>query len=212
MNFNQNERYEGFVIEPITCESGESRDFALYFSLKVERVEDERLFFSKPNPAKIVQMLQKKEEFYLIGFEGNKKLIARMRLEDMENMSALVLERDITLERRRYDRFNLCPEDLGSFTLYTRGTVRSSAAYIEDISVAGIRVALSDDPGITGGEKIELRREKNHFNLFFELETVNVQRGGRVYVSGRITESSVSVAKLISEIYLRKAKKILMKD
>ena len=212
MALKKNSRYSAYITKERICQKSRKKvDFNLIFSVKVFDIKDEIVIFESPNPIMVLDLLKKHPTFFLIEEVNNKKEIYILKTQNLENsfINAKIEAKESLEDRRDFERFSLCEEDLGEFEIFINGELFCKKAYIEDISVVGVKIVV---PKIVDEKKIDqivAKRGHNHLKILIEIESVDIEIGDSyTRIRGKIVDSNISIAKLLTQTYIKIVKKL----
>lgn len=211
MQLQKEKRYEAFIKKNRVCKNNNKVEFDYIFSLKVKEISDKKVVFYKINPIKTIDILKKEADFFLIDKKNCKKFIYILKIEDIYNdtIEAKIFSKEEIDERRFFDRFTLCAEDLGYFNLFVESKEICKKVFIEDISVIGIKINVPKVLDNISLKDLEIVKEHDHISIDIAIETVDIEKNrDHTIIRGKIKDSNMSIANIITKTYIDITKKI----
>ena len=211
MSLTVGKRYNGYIKKYRFCDERSRKvEFLFMFSLKVKDVDKENVEFYKINPLQSLNVLKNTEEFYIINKKNNKKILYSLRVVELKEdiLKAKIVSQTYFDERRKFERFNLCFNDLGFLKVYIDGKLICEKAQIEDISLIGVKLYLPKILDKIEGKILEISKIEDSFKIV--LEAAKVERNSNfMLIRGRIIDSNRSVTHIITQMYIKISKEIL---
>jgi len=214
MSLKQDSRYESYIKIERKCEDGGKKvEFNLLFSLKIEDIKNNEIIFYRINPLKVIDILKKSSQFFLIEKNSDKKNIYLIEVNDIkgDKIFAKIVSKIDFFDRRSFERFVLCPSDFGYFDVLANNKKICNKAYIEDISITGLKLYLPKKIEGLNFKELEISHLSNNIKIKIDIETVEIVKNhDHTLIRGKITGSNFNIANLITKKYIDISKKFLI--
>jgi len=205
-------RHDGILFERIRCSKfQDALELPILFSFKARKLSEKEMLAYSFLPPRIEKFLEGKEFLILEPFNGGRFNIVKAYAQELKGGECrIVIEGDSSRDRRLFERFSFCPEEIGEFTLQ-RGEKKLRHVYIFDISLKGIKLLLRGQKkgSVKRGELLTLTQGKR-------VITVRVlwsdERVDGLLVGCEIVKANFNVMKFIMEHYVKHVKEILCQN
>ena len=136
-------RYDGLLFERIKCHRFKRNlEIPILFSFKAERLSDNELKAYSFLPPGIWKFLKERELFVFEPSDrGKLNILKAYSKEATENACLIVLDGRVSKDRRLFERFSFCPDELGKFVLKTEKR-EIGRVYVIDMSLRGIKLLI----------------------------------------------------------------------
>ncbi len=193
-------RKGGILYTTVICNNRKSKEIPIYFSFKVKAKEGNRIWAGDFVPSKVMKLLEKRE--FLILRENLNGHFIKGKIKKVDNGLYLIETQDNFIEKRTYDRFSFCPEELGRFQLQ-RDSQNISKGVILDISVSGIKFLSEKPVNLKIGEVLTLSQKDKSLQVqIIRIEDVKI-------FGMKIICTNFNLMKLLVTAYVNLIKKIL---
>ena len=205
-------RYDGILLEKIKCSQFKNvMDLPLLFSFNVKKLSESEFEAYNFLPPGVEKLLSGRDFFILEPFNGGRFNIVKAYAKELENGKCLiVVDNETVRDRRLFERFSFCPEEVGEFLLQS-GSTTLKRVFILDMSLKGVKLLIK-------GQKRGVVKEGEFLTLIQERKVLTVKvlweeekREGLV-VGGQILKANFNVMKFIMRNYVSFIKRILLKN
>ena len=205
-------RYDGILFEKLKCSRFKDvLELPLLFSFNARKLSERELEAYNLLPPGIEKLLPGREFLILEPFNGGRFNIVKAYAKRVKNGTYVVtVDGDAVRDRRLFERFSFCPEEVGEFNLQSGSTILKHV-FILDMSLKGVKLFLKGQRrgAVKEGELITLVQGR-------KVLTVKVlwKKGRRegVVVGGQILKANFNVMKFIMRNYVSHVKKLLLKN
>lgn len=202
-------RSDGILIEKVKCSKfGRVLELPILFSFKSRKISDSELEATEFLPPGIEKLLAGKEILILERLNGGKfNIVKAFAREVIDGSCIFVLEGETSRDRRLFERFSFCPEDVGEFILQD-GDKKFREAYIIDISLKGVKLFVKGvKEGSIDKEKSILLAQDGKIitvKILWEKEA-----GDGLLLGGEIVKTNFNLMKFVMDNYVSHVKKAL---
>ena len=205
-------RYDGILFERIKCSKFKKAfELPILFSFKAQKISDNGLKAFNFLPPGIVDILESKRIIVLEPFNGGRFNIVKAYVTDVGKESCtVVLEEEVSKDRRLFERFSFCPGEVGEFQVKNgeRGVRR---AYIVDMSLKGVKLLMKGLRlgDIDKGTILTLTQDKKVLivKVLWDEETID-----GLLVGCEIIKANFSLMKFIMDNYVKHVKEVLTQN
>ncbi len=205
-------RYDGIIFDKVKCSKFKSfLELPLLFSFKVRKISENELEAYNFLPPGIENLLSEREFFILELFNGGRFNIVKAYAKEVKDGKCLIIVGDeVIRDRRLFERFSFCPEEVGEFTLQS-GSTTLKHIFILDMSLKGVKLLLRGQKRgvIKKGEFLTLIQERKVLTVKVLWE--EEKREGLV-VGGQILKANFNVMKFIMRNYVSHVKRLLFRN
>ena len=205
-------RYDGILFERIKCSKFKKAfELPILFSFKARKVSDSELRAFSFLPPGIVDILEGKRVIVLEPFNGGRFNIVKAYVTDVGKESCtVVLEEEVSKDRRLFERFSFCPEEVGEFHVQD-GDKRARGAFIIDMSLKGVKLLIRGlrQGDIGRGAVLTLTQDKKVLivKVLWEEETLD-----GLLIGCEIVKANFNVMKFIMDNYVKHVKEVLAQN
>ncbi|ADU96129.1 PilZ domain-containing protein [Thermovibrio ammonificans] len=199
-------RSDGVVYYKVRCPGGREITVPILFSFKGEESE-EGVVATSFSPPGIVEILKKRQFFLIKENSRRRTVLVKGKVKWCKGNSCLFqLDEEVIEEKRFYERFVFCPEELGEFELHLKNGERIPVKVL-DISMSGIKLLVERyGEKVSAGETLLLTQETR----FLTVKVVRVEREKRGAVVGcKIVNTNFNLIGFIINRYIERVAQIL---
>ncbi len=205
-------RYDGILFEKIRCSKfKDTLELPILFSFKTRKVSEKEMIAYSFLPPEIEKLLEGREFLILEPFNGGRFNIVKAYAQELKDGECkIVIEEDSSKDRRLFERFSFCPEEVGEFKLQRKDRVIRQV-YIFDMSLKGIKLFLKGQRKgvVKRGEFLTLIQEK-------KVITVKVlwdeERRDGLLAGCEVVKTNFNIMKFIMDHYVSHVKELLLQN
>ncbi len=202
-------RYDGIIFERVKCSKFKNfLELPLLFSFKVRKISESELEAYSFLPPGVENLLSEREFFILEPFNGGRFNIVKAYAKEVKNGKCLIVVDDEAVrDRRLFERFSFCPEEVGEFTLQS-GSTTLKHVFILDMSLKGVKLLLR-------GQKRGVVKEGEFLTLIQDRKVMTVkvlweeESKEGLLVGCQIVKTNFNVMKFIMHYYVNHVKRLL---
>ncbi len=205
-------RHDGILFERIKCSQfKETLELPVLFSFKARKISEKEIVAYSFLPPGMEKLLEGREFLILESFNGGRFNIVKAFAQELKDSECrIVIEEEASRDRRLFERFSFCPEELGEFTLQRKDRVIRQV-YIVDMSLKGVRLLLKGQKrgAVEKGELLTLIQGRGvlTIRILWDEET----RDG-LLLGCDIVKANFNVMKFIMDHYVRHVKELMFQN
>ena len=205
-------RYDGILLEKVKCSQFKDiMELPLLFSFNVRKLSESELEAYSFLPPGVEKLLSGREFFILEPFNGGRFNIVKAYAKEVKNGKCfIVVDDEAVRDRRLFERFSFCPEEVGEFILQS-GSTTLKRVFILDMSLKGVKLLIKGQRRgvVKEGELLTLIQERRVLTVKVLWEE---ERREGLVVGGQILKANFNVMKFIMRNYVSLVKRVLLRN
>ncbi len=205
-------RYDGILFEKVKCSRfKDAMELPLLFSFNVRKLSESELEAYNFLPPGVEKLLPGREFFILEPFNGGRFNIVKAYAKQIKGgVCVVAVDGNAVRDRRLFERFSFCPEEVGEFTLQSNSATITSV-FILDMSLKGVKLFLKGQRkgAVKEGELLTLIQERKVLTVKVLWEE---ERREGLMVGGQILKANFNIMKFIMHNYVSHVKRLLFRN